>query len=116
MGFDTFYIIYGQSLHAEKYASRDRANQESVLSRQEENQHILKEEALGLSKQTIYKSTGNGKVWTQNIADIIKLFFAKLKIDISTLVLLVEMINSLRNLNSHKNMIFTFSHILFKVW
>ena len=105
MGFDTFYIIYGQSLRAEKYASRDRANPESVLSRQEENQRILKD-----------KSTGNGKVWTQNIADIIKLFFAKLKIDISTLVLLVEMINSLRNLVSHTNMMFTFSHILFKVW
>lgn len=116
MGFDTFYIIYGQSLHAEKYASKDRANQESVLLRQEESQRILKEEALGRSKQTENKGTGNGKVWTQNIANIIKLFFAKLKIDISTLVLLVEIINSLRDLESHKNKIFTFSHILFKVW
>lgn len=116
MGFDTFYIIYGQSLRAEKYGSRDRANPESVLSRQEENQHILKEEALGLSKQTEHKGTGNGKVWTQNIADIIKLFFAKLKIDISTLVLLVEIINPLRDLVSYKYKMFTFSHILFKVW
>lgn len=91
-------------------------NQEPVRLHQEENQCILKEEALGLSKQTEHKGTGNGKVWTQNIANIIKLFFAKLKINISTLVLLVEIINPLRDLVSYKYKMFTFSHILFKVW